>query len=154
MRVLVADTLLTFAYELAADLPDPGGAAVRRRIGRALGTEGSLGWLAGAVAAGASAGSLIDGTALDAEADRAASGFLGGALLELAAAAAGDHGLDPALALEIRLTASLQERGRAGVVAPNGGFPVGLGDALAAWRSFAAAHARATRGRSPRPSRP
>ena len=142
MRVLVADTLLTFAFELAADLPDPGGAAVRRRLGAALGTEGSLGWLAG-VAAGASSATVdVDRILIESEADGAASSFLGGALLEFASGGAGETELDPAMALEIRLTASLQERGRVGVLAPTGTLPPRLRDALAAWRSFAAAHGR------------
>jgi hypothetical protein len=69
-------------------------------------------------------------------------------LLELASSRAGETELDPAIALEIRLTASLQERGRAGVLAPSGSLPAGLRDALAAWRSFAAAHGPSARGRA------
>ncbi len=148
MRVLVADTLLTFVYELAADLPDAGGAGVRALIGRTLGTGGSLGWLATAAAGAPFLASELDRAALEAEPDRAASGFLGEALLDLASATRGGAALDPAVTLEIRLTASLQERGRAGVIVPNGSLSPVLWEALAAWRAFASTHAHAARPRS------
>jgi hypothetical protein len=45
-RVLVADTLLTFCYELAADLPEPGGEKVRALLLRVIGTRGFLARLA------------------------------------------------------------------------------------------------------------
>jgi hypothetical protein len=148
MRVLVADTLLTFTYELAADLPDAGGSAIRAMLGRALGTAGSLGWLATTAPRPLSIRALVDDAAVEAEPDRAASAFLGGALLELASSARGGEPLDPALVLEIRLTASLQERGLSGVIVPNGSVSRDLWDALAAWRAFATRHAPAALSRA------
>jgi hypothetical protein len=148
MRVLVADTLLTFTYELAADLPEAGGPAIRASLGQALGTSGALGWLANAATRPLSIGSLVDRAAMEAEPDRAASGFLGGALLELAFSAREGVALDPALVLEIRLTASLQERGLSGVIVPNGSVPPALWEALAAWRAFASRHAPAALSRA------
>ena len=41
-RVLVADTLLTFCYELAADLPEPGGERVRALLPTVIGSRGFL----------------------------------------------------------------------------------------------------------------
>ncbi|HEY7460659.1 MAG TPA: hypothetical protein VIC59_02130 [Gemmatimonadota bacterium] len=86
MRVLVADTLLTFAHELAADLPEIGGGAVRALLARTLGAAGPLGELAATAAA--------DGhqrAALEREPDRAASTFLDDALRALAAAGPATH---------------------------------------------------------------
>jgi hypothetical protein len=87
MRVLVADTLLTFAHELAADLPGVGGGAVRALLARTLGAAGPLGDLAAAAAAD----SGPRRAALEREPDRAASTFLDDALRELAAARPTTH---------------------------------------------------------------
>jgi hypothetical protein len=128
MRVLVADTLLTFAWEVAADLPEPGGDEVRLRLAEALGPQGFLGAL-----------TSCDGPRADPE--RAASVFLGAALLELVSAGAADPRLDPGIAFEIRLAASLAERGPSGAVLPDGTIPPRLDTALAMWRAFAARRA-------------
>jgi len=130
MRVLVADTLLTFTWEVAADLPDPGGDSVRRLLAKTVGAEGFLGALT------SSGGPRTDP-------ERAASVFLGGALLELAAAAVPERPLDPGLVFEIRIAASLAERGPVGVLLPDGTIPPRLDHALAVWRAFSAEHAAA-----------
>jgi hypothetical protein len=128
MRVLVADTLLTFAWELAADLSEPAGTAVRHRLARDLGAGGFL-------------QALASGGGPRADPERAASVLLGGVLLDVAEAARPEEPLDPGIMFEIRLAASFAGRGSFGVLLPDGTIAPRLDRALGLWRAFASAHA-------------